>query len=378
MTAGAGRASSPPLVLEGVTKSFHRGVHGRGAEVVHALRDVDLVVEEGSAVGVIGPNGAGKTTLLRLAMGVSSPDRGRIVRRDRTAGVIELGMGLHPELTGRENLAFAGALVGLTGRRLEARTDEIVAFSGIEDHLDRVVKHYSSGMQARLSFSIAAHAGAELVLLDEVLSVGDQEFRQRSLERLRALHAEGTTLVLVTHDLAMMSVLCERALLIDQGSVLDDGPASQVAARYLGQDRAGPSAVGEVRIRPVADVVAAGEPFELDVEVEVTHEWRSLEARVLLGIPQGDPGADASEVPAYASAIAPVAWQGRGRYGFRVAVDTRYLPVSSYLVTVVVGVGSGIDPARASIPVRVRTSTAQRLGMRLPAAVEVVERGGRA
>lgn len=209
--------ASSPLVFAGVTKTYRPARKGDGLNSVYALRDLDLVLDEGTSLGVVGPNGAGKTTLLRLAMGLSAPDTGRITRRERTVGVIELGIGLHPELTGRENLAFAGSLVGLTGRALRRVSDEIVDFSGLGPHIDRVVKHYSSGMQARLGFAIATHSHAELLLLDEVLAVGDQEFRLRCQDRLRSLVAEGTSMVVVTHDLWMMSSLCQRALFLERG-----------------------------------------------------------------------------------------------------------------------------------------------------------------
>lgn len=197
-----------------------------------ALRDVSLRVAQGEAVGIVGPNGSGKTTLLKLVAGISRPTQGRLAVGGRIASLIELGAGFHPELTGRENLFLNGALLGLSRREVRRRLDEIVAFAEVQEFLDLPLKRYSSGMAVRLGFAIAAHADSDVLLLDEVLSVGDARFQQKSLGRMRELRARGATIVLVSHNLPTIGLFCERAVWLQRGEVASCGSAGEVIEAY--------------------------------------------------------------------------------------------------------------------------------------------------
>ncbi|RXR26720.1 ABC transporter ATP-binding protein [Oerskovia turbata] len=188
-----------------------------------ALDDVSFDVQEGETVALLGFNGSGKSTLLKLISGVLRPDSGSIGTRGRVAGLIEVGAGFHPDLTGRENVYLNAAILGLSQAQVEARFDEIVAFSEIEKFIDTEVKFYSSGMFIRLAFSVAVHSDPEVFLIDEVLAVGDEPFQRKCLDRVRELRDEGRTLVIVSHDLDMVADLCDRGILLEKGVVVADG-----------------------------------------------------------------------------------------------------------------------------------------------------------
>lgn len=197
-----------------------------------ALRDVSFRVAEGQALGVIGPNGAGKTTALKLLTGITRPTQGQVRAGARISSLIELGAGFHPDLTGRENIHLNGAILGMTPRQIRARFEEIVAFSGLERFLDTPVKRYSSGMYARLGFSVAAHTGARILLIDEVLAVGDLGFQARCVQRMRELLRDGATIVFISHSLYYVSYFCNRAILLHEGKVLESGTPQQAIASY--------------------------------------------------------------------------------------------------------------------------------------------------
>ncbi|MEK6676069.1 MAG: polysaccharide ABC transporter ATP-binding protein [Planctomycetota bacterium] len=215
---------------------FHRhdpGPATHDSAKIWALRNVCLKVSPGESVGVIGPNGAGKSTLLRLFARVLKPDAGELRVRGRVTALIEVGAGFHPELTGRENVFLSGSILGMRRAEIRSKLDAIVDFAGIGRFLDVPVKRYSSGMHARLGFSIAAHVDPEILLVDEVLSVGDAAFRLRCMERMRELLSGGTTLVLVTHHLDQMTGVCKRAIVLDGGRVAFDGAANEAAGHYM-------------------------------------------------------------------------------------------------------------------------------------------------
>lgn len=195
-----------------------------------ALDDVSLTIQEGEAVALLGFNGSGKSTTLKMISGVLRPDSGEVLTRGRVAGLIEVGAGFHPDLSGRENIFLNAAILGMSKKETEARFDEIVAFSEIEKFLDTEVKHYSSGMFLRLAFSVAIHTEVDILLIDEILSVGDEPFQRKCLSRIRELHARGKTLVVVSHDLNMVSDLCERGVLLQNGSVAFDGDSHEAVA----------------------------------------------------------------------------------------------------------------------------------------------------
>ena len=200
----------------------------------HALDGVSLTIDEGESVALLGHNGSGKSTMLKLISGVLRPNSGEILTRGRVAGLIEVGAGFHPDLSGRENIYLNAAILGMTKKETEERFDEIVAFSEIEQFIDTEVKHYSSGMFLRLAFSVAIHTAVDILLIDEILSVGDEPFQQKCLARIRELHASGITLVVVSHDLNMVSDLCERGVLLRDGKIAFDGDSKQAVALLRG------------------------------------------------------------------------------------------------------------------------------------------------
>jgi lipopolysaccharide transport system ATP-binding protein len=204
-----------------------------GAEDFWALRDVSFDVAPGEALGLIGHNGAGKSTMLKLLSRITPPTEGRITLRGRMASMLEVGTGFHPELTGRENISLNGAILGMRRREIAAKFDDIVEFSGVARFIDTPVKHYSSGMYVRLAFAVAAHLEPEILLVDEVLAVGDAEFQRRCLGRMHEVAEEGRTIVFVSHNLASVRRLCPRALLMDSGRIVAGGPTDDVIAQYV-------------------------------------------------------------------------------------------------------------------------------------------------
>lgn len=203
------------------------------AETFWALRDVSFEVQPGETVGLIGPNGAGKSTVLKLAARVLEPTSGRVMVRGRVAALLELGVGFHPELTGRENVFLSGAFLGIPRREMARRLDAIVAFAELEDYIDVPVKHYSSGMYVRLAFAVSVYLDAEILLVDEVLAVGDAAFQQKCLDHMLALQRSGVTILLVSHDLNAIQRLCHRALWFDHGRIRMEGAPAGVVQAYL-------------------------------------------------------------------------------------------------------------------------------------------------
>ncbi|WP_110588488.1 ABC transporter ATP-binding protein [Microbacterium suaedae] len=227
----------PSIIIDGVTKTFlKRNTHsfkeafvstfkGKKVRADHftALKNVSFQVGEGESVAVLGFNGSGKSTTLKLVSGVMRPDEGRVFTRGRVAGLIEVGAGFHPDLSGRENVFLNAAILGMTKKETEARFDDIVAFSEIGDFIDQEVKHYSSGMFMRLAFSVAIHVDLDVLLVDEVLSVGDAPFRKKCNEKLEELTKKGVTMLVVSHDMSTVRRLCRRGIVIHEHEVLFDG-----------------------------------------------------------------------------------------------------------------------------------------------------------
>jgi lipopolysaccharide transport system ATP-binding protein len=207
--------------------------HHRGYDEIWALRDVSFSLAEGEALGVIGRNGAGKSTLLKILTRITTPTEGRAEIRGRVGSLLEVGTGFHPELTGRENIYLNGAILGMNRREIRSKLGEIAEFSGVEKFLDTPVKRYSSGMHVRLAFSVAAHFEPEVLLVDEVLSVGDAEFQARCLGRMEDIGATGRTVLFVSHNMEAVSRLCDRAILLDEGRIVRDGKSEEVVAEYL-------------------------------------------------------------------------------------------------------------------------------------------------
>jgi ABC-type polysaccharide/polyol phosphate transport system ATPase subunit len=235
--------------LRGRERDVYSLTRGRIGATVFALKDVSLDVAEGTGLGIIGSNGAGKTTLLRLISRVTWPTSGRVQVAGRVVSLIELGAGFHPELTGRENVYLGGGLFGLTRREIDRRFDEIVQFAEVEPLIDTPMKRYSSGLYARLGFSVAIHSNPDIVLVDEVLAVGDAAFRRRAVDRLRQLTAGGKTVLFISHDLWSVRRLCDRIVWMEQGRIRASGAAAEIADRYAEEVNV---SVPEARQNPLA------------------------------------------------------------------------------------------------------------------------------
>ncbi len=254
-----------------------------------ALRDVCFEIGRGEVVGFVGRNGAGKSTLLKILSRITEPTRGRVAVYGRVGALLEVGTGFHPELSGRENIYLNGAILGMRKAEIQRKFDEIVAFAEIEQFLDTPVKFYSSGMYVRLAFAVAAHLEPEILVVDEVLAVGDAAFQRKCLNKMQDVGQQGRTVLFVSHSMPAVTRLCDRALLLDGGQVLIDGPTHQVVSAYLNNgsgitaarewpdpERAPGGAVARlvaVRIRnshgQIADTVDIGSPVALEMEFEV-------------------------------------------------------------------------------------------------------------
>jgi lipopolysaccharide transport system ATP-binding protein len=234
--------------VENIWKQYHLGARWDPHEVFWALKDVSFEVVRGSSLGVIGANGAGKSTLMKLLARITAPTRGRMTIHGRLVALIEVGSGFHPELTGRENVFLSGAILGMRRRELAAKLASIVEFAGVERFIDTPVKWYSSGMFVRLGFAIAAHLEPDVLLIDEVLAVGDAEFQAKCLRRIRDLQRQGVTMIFISHDLTAVEQLCHRVLLLDHGEIVVQGNPSDVVAEYHRRVLAGgPEEQGETR-----------------------------------------------------------------------------------------------------------------------------------
>lgn len=251
-----------------------------------ALREVSLDVSQGEVLGIIGRNGAGKTTLLKVLSRVTAPTAGTVELFGRVGSLLEVGTGFHPELTGRENVYLNGAVLGMRKAEIARKFDEIVSFSGVEKFIDTPVKRYSSGMQVRLAFSVAAHLETEIVLVDEVLAVGDAEFQRKCMGKMGQVAGAGRTVLLVSHNMTAVQALCKRVVWLDSGSVVADGPCGQIVTRYLKtfstssteqvwNDKASAPGTDTVRlhraaVRPhpnsASDVITVATPFLLEFE----------------------------------------------------------------------------------------------------------------
>jgi lipopolysaccharide transport system ATP-binding protein len=255
----------PPVIsIENISKSYRLGVVGRGtlgedlqswwhrvrglpdpnAPIGHehaaieghtlwALQDVSLEVQQGEVLGIIGRNGAGKSTLLKILSRVTAPTSGRIRIKGRVASLLEVGTGFHPELTGRENIFLNGAILGMTKAEVTSKFDEIVAFSEIEQFIDTPVKRYSSGMYVRLAFAVAAHLDPEILVVDEVLAVGDVDFQKKCLGKMKDVSHQGRTVLIVSHNMPTIANLCHKAVLLNHGTIDYEGTAKEVVTRYL-------------------------------------------------------------------------------------------------------------------------------------------------
>ena len=261
--------------LRGLDTTVHSATRGKIDSNVYALRDVSFDVPEGAGLGIIGRNGAGKTTLLKLISRVSWPTKGKVRVAGHVVSLIELGAGFHPELDGRENVYLGAGLFGLSRREIDKQFDSIVEFAGVERLIDTPMKRYSSGLYARLGFSVAIHSNPDIVLVDEVLSVGDAAFRRRALEALRGLITAGKTVLFISHDMWNVRRLCSQILWMEEGQVRAFGEAGQIAERYMNEVnlqalsnestalQSHRSGTGEVRYESIDTFDASGRPARL-------------------------------------------------------------------------------------------------------------------
>jgi lipopolysaccharide transport system ATP-binding protein len=217
-----------------VKRARGKYVEPRTKGVVDALSDVSIEVRTGEVVGFVGANGAGKSTLLKILARITEPTSGRALLRGRLGALLEVGTGFHPELTGRENIFLNGSVLGMSRNDIRRRFDEIVEFAGVEKFLDTPVKRFSSGMYVRLAFAVAAHLEPDVLVVDEVLAVGDAAFQRKSLGRMEQAAGEGRTVIFVSHNMALVQALCQRAYLLRHGSVISEGPVRRVVSEYLG------------------------------------------------------------------------------------------------------------------------------------------------
>lgn len=323
---------------------------GNEDEFIWALRDATFEIRPGEVVGFIGRNGAGKSTLLKLLSRVVTPTTGRAFIHGRVGSLLEVGTGFHPELTGRENIYLNGAVLGMRRAEIRRVFDQIVAFSEIERFLDTPVKRYSSGMYVRLAFAVAAHLEPEILIVDEVLAVGDVQFQKKCLGKMGDVAESGRTILFVSHNLGAVRELCNRGILLERGQVIADGPVEEVAARYLEtvsddcerrrEYEDDPSkAVSITSIDVVCPTKAGGELLDIEdlLEVHIGHSvHRDIEGTNLGLIVQRE------GTPVFCSFdidTQPERFERRraGRYVARVALPRRLLKAGLYTITVGVG-----------------------------------------
>lgn len=263
------------------TKDMAKGkpiIQGDTLEEVWALKDVSFKIKRGEVIGIIGRNGAGKSTLLKVLSRITEPSAGRVMIKGRVASLLEVGTGFHPELTGRENIYLNGTILGMTRREIRRKFDEIVAFAGIEKYLDTPVKRYSSGMYVRLAFAVAANMEPEILLVDEVLAVGDATFQKKCLGKMGAVAEEGRTVLFVSHNMPMITSLCPRCLLLEEGKISLNGRTSDVVMHYYSSGTSSPTRFefSDNGKKPGDDFVEllSGEVLDLDnnpsVEFDIT------------------------------------------------------------------------------------------------------------
>jgi lipopolysaccharide transport system ATP-binding protein len=333
-------------------RAFARsGASEAPARTVWALRDVSFEIAPGDAVGIIGRNGAGKSTLLKVLSRITEPTRGRVEIRGRVVSLLEVGTGFHGELTGRENVFLNGAILGMTRRETRARFDEIVGFAEMEKFIDTPVKHYSSGMHMRLAFSVAAHLRSDILLVDEVLAVGDIAFQRKCLSVMGEVARSGRTLLFVSHNMALVGRTCSRAILLSEGAVAARGDIQAVVNQYLaahesqeGERRFPPDDGKAVHIASVRLTTEGREPastFDLGgpIAVALDYEVREVVPSGLVGVRiatlEGVPVFTSCHLDTVDRSGPPLALQP-GRFVGRVVIPARLLAPGSYTLTVAV------------------------------------------
>jgi lipopolysaccharide transport system ATP-binding protein len=333
-------------------RSLLRGEASAAADLtqtIWALQDISFEVKPGEVVGIIGRNGAGKSTLLKILSRITQPSKGYADIYGRVGSLLEVGTGFHDELTGRENVFLNGAILGMSRREIVAKFDEIVDFSGVEQFVETPVKHYSSGMRLRLAFAVAAHLEPEILIIDEVLAVGDAAFQRKCLDKMQDVSEHGRTVLFVSHNMSAITRLCDRTILLDGGCVLEDGPSHQVVSAYLNSglgttaarewpNRAlapGDSAIRfrALRVRTrndeISDAVDIRLPLTLEVEYEICEPQKVWMLYFTLRNEEGE--------AIFCTIDTDERWRGQprptGRYVSRAIVPGNFLAEGTVFVT---------------------------------------------
>ena len=276
------------------------GRNGRATDPTHeqfwALRDVSFGVEQGDRVGIIGRNGAGKSTLLKILSRITDPTTGRVTISGRVASLLEVGTGFHPELTGRENIFLNGAILGMRRAEIRKKFDDIVAFAEVEKFLDTPVKRYSSGMYVRLAFSVAAYLEPEILIVDEVLAVGDAQFQQKCMGRMQDVGREGRTVIFVSHNMAAIQSLCTKGMLLSQGNLIGFGRVEDQVQAYMATLQQNPGGPGQTLVKTPSGIevrqlsiapnpVVSGQPVRFMLELAASRALRVDAITILLNSP---------------------------------------------------------------------------------------------
>jgi lipopolysaccharide transport system ATP-binding protein len=339
-----------------------RGRPRETAEWFWALRDVSFELRQGDVLGVIGRNGAGKTTLLKVLSRITEPTAGIARLRGRVGSLLEVGTGFHPELTGRENVFMSGAVLGMRKAEIAGQFDEIVEFAGIENFLDTPVKRYSSGMQVRLGFAVAAHMQTEILIVDEVLAVGDAEFQRKCLDKMGTASTEGRTVLFVSHNMAAVETLCRTGLLLDKGKLLASGTAHQTVEAYRRQtdelrdvdllQRSDRQGDGRIRVASVEPSISTGKPSDLRLNFVAQPGVRNVEISVGLFTNRGEgalflsnrvSGDELGELPAHGALVCTFETAGLlpGRYSTNVYCTASGILADWLIDAVEIEVGEG-------------------------------------
>ncbi|HEX3281322.1 MAG TPA: ABC transporter ATP-binding protein [Pyrinomonadaceae bacterium] len=352
-----GHQSLRDSIAASVRAPLHRLRNGKtnSKETIWALRDVSFKVAPGEVIGIIGRNGAGKSTLLKILARITKPTKGHVELRGRVGSLLEVGTGFHSELTGRENIFLNGAILGMSKREIEAKFDEIVAFAETEAFLDTPVKRYSSGMIVRLAFAVAAHLEPEILIIDEVLAVGDFAFQKKCLGKMNEVAKHGRTVLFVSHDISAVNALCQRVILLNEGSILKSGPTEEVTRYYLDSANKLYSPInwvpvdnatgGEIELNSVAveqageatSVVSCRDPFSLKLEYDVKRAIRGSRFFLILRNSKGELVFTTSD---YDIPTPEAITRQTGRFVSKIEVPGGLLKTGSYLGTIGVDIAN--------------------------------------